>query len=340
MLLNGLNGMSKNLNISVIGGGSWATALVKMLTENVDEVTWWMRSNSKITYLKEFGRNPRYLPSVKFDTDRIELTNDLSYAMKKGDIIIMATPSAFVYDLFKDFDCTGYENKIIVSAIKGIIAAYHSIPARYFHKQFNVPYDSIAMISGPCHAEEVAMERLSYLTIACQDLDKAEVVAKLLATRYIHTHTSDDLFGTELSAVMKNIFAVASGICHGLGYGDNFQAVLMSNSILEIERFVDKVNPIHRDVKTSAYLGDLLVTSYSQFSRNRNFGSMIGKGYSVKSAMMEMNMVAEGYYAAKSIMAMNERFEVDLPICEAVYNIVYDNIAPAIEMSILSDKLV
>jgi glycerol-3-phosphate dehydrogenase (NAD(P)+) len=332
--------MSKQPNITVIGGGSWATAIMKMLTENLDQVTWWMRSESKLVYIREFGRNPRYLPSVKFEVEKLDLTNDLSYAMKKADIIIMATPSAFVYDLFKDFDCTGYEDKIIVSAIKGIIAAYHSIPARYFHKQFNVPYDSIAMISGPCHAEEVAMERLSYLTIACTDQPKAELVAKMLATRYIHTTTSDDLFGTELSAVMKNVFAVASGICHGLGYGDNFQAVLVSNAILEIERFVDAVSPVHRDVKTSAYLGDLLVTAYSQFSRNRNFGSMVGKGYSVKSAMMEMNMVAEGYYAAKSIIEMNKKFQVDIPICMAVYNIVYDNIAPAIEMSILTDKLV
>jgi len=332
--------MSKQPNITVIGGGSWATALMKMLTENLDQVTWWMRSESKLVYIREFGRNPRYLPSVKFDVEKLDLTNDLEYAMRRADIIIMATPSAFVYDLFKDFDCTGYEDKIIVSAIKGIIAAYHSIPARYFHKQFNVPYDSIAMISGPCHAEEVAMERLSYLTIACTDQAKAEVVAKLLATRYIHTTTSDDLFGTELSAVMKNIFAVASGICHGLGYGDNFQAVLVSNAILEIERFVDAVSPVHRDVKTSAYLGDLLVTAYSQFSRNRTFGSMVGKGYSVKSAMMEMNMVAEGYYAAKSIIEMNKKFQVEIPICQAVYNIVYDNIAPAIEMSILSDKLI
>lgn len=332
--------MDKELKVSVIGGGSWATAIMKMLTENLNEVTWWMRSESKITYLREFGRNPRYLPAVKFDTSKIDLTSDLAYAMKKSDILIMATPSAFVYDLFKDFDCEGYEDKIIVSAIKGIISEYHSIPARYFHKQFNVPYDSICMISGPCHAEEVAMERLSYLTIACSDQEKAEAVAKILATQYIHTTTSDDLVGTELSAIMKNIFAVASGICHGLGYGDNFQAVLMSNSILEIERFVDVVSPIHRDVKTSAYLGDLLVTGYSQFSRNRNFGSMIGKGYSVKSAMMEMNMVAEGYYAAKSIMTMNQHYEVDLPICEAVYNIVYDNIAPTIEMSILSHKLI
>lgn len=332
--------MSKQPNITVIGGGSWATAIMKMLTENLDQVTWWMRSESKLVYIREFGRNPRYLPSVKFEVDKLDLTNDLEYAMRKADIIIMATPSAFVYDLFKDFDCTGYEDKIIVSAIKGIVAAYHSIPARYFHKQFNIPYDSIAMISGPCHAEEVAMERLSYLTIACTDQTKAEVVAKLLATRYIHTTTSDDLFGTELSAVMKNIFAVASGICHGLGYGDNFQAVLVSNAILEIERFVDAVSPVHRDVKTSAYLGDLLVTAYSQFSRNRTFGSMVGKGYSVKSAMMEMNMVAEGYYAAKSIIEMNKKFQVEIPICQAVYNIVYDNIAPAIEMSILSDKLI
>ncbi len=196
------------------------------------------------------------------------------------------------------------------------------------------------MISGPCHAEEVALERLSYLTIACQDQERAKILADLLECRYIKTHLSDDLFGTELSAILKNIYAVASGIYNGLGYGDNFQAVLISNAVQEIERFVDALNPIHRDVKSSAYLGDLLVTAYSQFSRNRTFGSMIGKGYSVTSAQMEMNMTAEGYYAAKSILKINEKFEVDIPIATAVYRILYEQISPAVEMRILADKLI
>jgi glycerol-3-phosphate dehydrogenase (NAD(P)+) len=231
------------------------------------------------------------------------------------------------------------ENKIIFSALKGIIPEYNAIPARYIHKTFGTPYDKIGIICGPCHAEEVAMERLSYLTVACPDEDLAQDFANLLNCRYIKTNISDDLFGTELSAVMKNIYAIASGIYAGLGYGDNFQAVLIANAIQEIENFIDEVSPIHRDVKSSAYLGDLLVTAYSKFSRNRSFGFMIGKGYTVKTAMMEMDMVAEGYYAVKSIHEINKKFEVEMPILEAVYNILYERISPVIEMRILSDKL-
>ena len=233
-------------------------------------------------------------------------------------------------------DLTG---KKIVSAIKGIIPEQNRIPVRYFHKEFGVAYADMCMISGPCHAEEVALERLSYLTIAGQDNELTTQVANILACRYIKTTTSDDLFGTELSAILKNIYSIASGIYAGIGYGDNFQAVLVSNAIQEVERLIDVINPIHRDVLTSAYLGDLLVTAYSQFSRNRNFGFMIGKGYSVKTAQMEMNMVAEGYYAAKSLMEINKKFQVDIPIVEAVYNVLYQRISPAIEMKILAEKL-
>jgi len=231
------------------------------------------------------------------------------------------------------------EKKTVFSAIKGIIPEYNAIPARYFHKTFQVPYNSLGIISGPCHAEEVAMEKLSYLTIACQEEERARQGADLLACRYIKTITSDDLFGTELSAVLKNVIAIAAGIFHGLGYGDNFQAVLISNAIQEIERFVDAVHPIHRDVKSSAYLGDLMVTAYSQFSRNRTFGNMIGKGYSVNAAQLEMNMIAEGYYAAKSIHEINKKFQVDMPIADAVYNVLYEKISPILEMRILADRL-
>ena len=199
--------------------------------------------------------------------------------------------------------------------------------------------DNIGVITGPCHAEEVAMEKLSYLTIASQNSKSADYVASQLACRYIKTTVSDDIYGTEYSAVLKNVFAIASGICHSLGYGDNFQAVLISNAIQEIKRFVDVVHPIDRDIKSSAYLGDLLVTAYSQFSRNRTFGGMIGKGYSVKSAQLEMNMIAEGYYGVKCVYEINKQYQVDMPITNAVYNIVYEKISPAIEMKLLSDQL-
>ncbi len=327
------------MKIGVIGGGSWATALVKILITNVDNVHWWMRNPEAIEYIQNFGRNPNYLQSANLDVSRLTLSDNLAEVCEACDVLIMATPSAFLYDLFEKTPVGNLENKVIFSAIKGIIPEYSAIPARFFHKTFGTPYENIGIICGPCHAEEVALEKLSYLTIACQNQEHAQSLADTMACRYIKTSASDDLFGTELSAVLKNVYAVAAGICHGLRYGDNFQAVLISNAIQEIERFVDAVHPIHRDVKSSAYLGDLLVTAYSQFSRNRTFGTMIGRGYTVKSAMFEMNMVAEGYYAVKSVMEINKRFQVNLPICEAVFNILYEKISPVVEVRILADKL-
>jgi len=213
------------------------------------------------------------------------------------------------------------------------------IPARYFKKKFKIPSKKLGIICGPCHAEEVAMERLSYLTVACKAKSKAEYLANVLACRYIKTQVTEDVIGSEIATAMKNVYAIASGICDGLGYGDNFQAVLISNCIMEMERFLDEVKSVHRDVKSSAYLGDLLVTAYSQFSRNRNFGQMIGKGYTVKSAMLEMNMVAEGYYAAKSLVVMNEKYGARIPIIMSVYRILYEKNAPKVEMYLLTDEV-
>jgi len=332
--------MEESINkIGVIGGGSWATALVKILCNNVPKVSWWMRSEDAVEHIHKYKHNLRYLQSVEFDLSKIDVSTDLVETIKNSEIILIATPSAFLTNIFKDFPVELFEGKTVFSAVKGIVPEYHAIPARFIHKTFGTPYDQIGIICGPCHAEEVALERLSYLTIACQDEDIADEVAELFACRYIKTTTSDDLFGTELSAVLKNVYSIASGICSGLGYGDNFQAVLISNAIQEIENFIDEVSPIHRDVKSSAYLGDLLVTAYSKFSRNRTFGFMIGKGYSVKTAQMEMDMIAEGYYAVKSVMEINEKFQVEMPIVEAVNNILYEKISPVIEMKILTDKL-
>lgn len=332
--------MDDSINkIGVIGGGSWATALVKILCNNVPKVSWWMRSEDAVEHIHKYKHNLRYLQSVEFDLSKIDVSTDLIETVKNSEIILIAAPSAFLTNIFKDFPIELFEGKTVFSAVKGIVPEYHAIPARFIHKTFGTPYDQIGIVCGPCHAEEVALERLSYLTIACQDEDIADDVAELFACRYIKTTTSDDLFGTELSAVLKNVYSIASGICSGLGYGDNFQAVLISNAIQEIENFIDEVSPIHRDVKSSAYLGDLLVTAYSKFSRNRTFGFMIGKGYSVKTAQMEMDMIAEGYYAVKSVMEINEKFQVEMPIVEAVNNILYEKISPVIEMKILTDKL-
>lgn len=333
--------MSLNIkDASVIGGGSWATAIVKMLSNNLDTIHWWMRNADKAHYINKYHHNPRYLSSIQFEKDKLNVSNNLDEIIAQSEVIVIATPSAFLMDVFGERDNSDLADKILISAVKGIVPEVHQIPARFFHKRFKTPYEKMGIICGPCHAEEVALERLSYLTIASQDQEVAKSFAELVECRYIKTHLSDDLFGTEISAILKNIYAVAAGIYNGLGYGDNFQAVLISNAAQEIERFVDALNPIHRDVKSSAYLGDLLVTAYSQFSRNRTFGSMVGKGYSVMSAQMEMNMTAEGYYAAKSIVKMNEKYNVDLPIATAVYRVLYEKISPAVEMRILAEKLI
>jgi glycerol-3-phosphate dehydrogenase (NAD(P)+) len=331
--------MSNSRKIAVIGGGSWATALVKILCNNLDTVNWWMRSQESVDYILRYKHNPKYLQSVEFNLDKINVSNDLEAIIAPADIVIIATPSAFLVEIFENIDQSLFEGKIVFSAVKGIVPEYNAIPARFIHKTFGTPYKKIGIICGPCHAEEVALERLSYLTIACQDERISSEMAKLLACRYIKTTISDDLFGTEFSAVLKNVYAIASGICAGLGYGDNFQSVLIANAIQEIENFIDEVSPIHRDVKSSAYLGDLLVTAYSKFSRNRTFGFMIGKGYSVKTAQLEMDMIAEGYYAVKCLVEINKKFQVEMPIVEAVNNILYEKISPVIEMRILSDKL-
>jgi len=331
--------MNSGSQIAVIGGGSWATAIIKMLCNNSKEVHWWVRNQTVVDHIKKYKHNPNYLTSVEFDTTKLFLSADLKEVVSKADILIMAVPSAFLKDALKELTVEDFKNKKVFSAIKGIVPEHNLIVGEFFNTQYNIPLENIGVITGPCHAEEVAMEKLSYLTIASQDTDNANFVASQLNCRYIKTTVSDDIFGTEYSAVLKNVFAIASGICHGIGYGDNFQAVLISNAIQEIKAFVDVVHPVDRDIKSSAYLGDLLVTAYSQFSRNRMFGNMIGKGYSVRYAQLEMNMVAEGYYGVKCIHEINKKFKVNMPITDAVYNIVYEKISPAIEMKLLTDKL-
>ena len=324
--------------VAILGGGSWATAIIKILLQNVDHINWYMRSTEKIEFIKKHKRNNFYLGSVTLDTNKIELFSDISKAVENADILIFAIPSAFLKDALSKLN-VDISKKMIISAIKGIVPGDNLNIGDFFHQFYHVPLESFAVISGPCHAEEVALERLSYLTIASQDLKNARLVANLLSTHYVKTSISDDIYGTEYSSVLKNVFAIAAGICHGLGYGDNFNAVLISNAIQEIKRFVDAVHPIKRDIKGSAYLGDLMVTAYSQFSRNRTFGNMIGKGYSVKSAQLEMNMIAEGYYAVQSIVEINKKFMVNMPITEAVYNILYQKISPAIEIRLLTENL-
>jgi glycerol-3-phosphate dehydrogenase (NAD(P)+) len=330
--------MENNKKFAVIGGGSWATAIAKMLCENQEKIAWYMRSTYALEHLKHQKHNPNYLSSVAFDTDKLQLTNDINEAIKFADILIFAIPSAFLsVELEKMTE--SLEGKTIFSAIKGIVPETSLIVGEHFHSKFNIPYENIGVITGPCHAEEVALERLSYLTIACSDKVKAKYLAKNVSSYYIKTKTSDDIVGTEYAAVLKNIYSIAAGIAHGLGYGDNFQAVLMSNAIREMKKFIKKVHRMKRNINDSAYLGDLLVTGYSVFSRNRMFGNMIGKGYTVKSAQMEMSMVAEGYYAVKSAYNLNLEYKAKTPIIDAVYQILYEGKDAKAVFNKLTEKL-
>jgi glycerol-3-phosphate dehydrogenase (NAD(P)+) len=297
-----------------------------------------MRNESAIEHIKTYKHNPNYLSSVEFDTTKLKLTTDINEAVAYADYIIFAIPSAFLSGELEKLTVS-LENKVIFSAIKGIVPETSMIVGEHFHAKYDIPYHNIGVITGPCHAEEVALERLSYLTIACGDPEKAKVVAEHLSGNYIKTKITDDIIGTEYAAMLKNIYAIAAGMAHGLGYGDNFQSVLMSNGIREMKKFIKKVHKMKRNINDSAYLGDLLVTGYSVFSRNRMFGNMIGKGYTVKSAQVEMSMVAEGYYATKSAYKLNQGYGAKTPIIDAVYAILYENQDAKTVFKNLTDKL-
>ncbi|WP_289060554.1 NAD(P)H-dependent glycerol-3-phosphate dehydrogenase [uncultured Zobellia sp.] len=329
-----------NQKFTVLGGGSWATAIVKMLCVNQEKVGWYMRNSDAVGFINIQKHNPNYLTSVTFDTNQLELTDDINKAVDNSDILIFAIPSAFVEGELKKIN-TSLKDKIVFSAIKGIVPESGLIVGNHFHEKYDIPFENIGVITGPCHAEEVALERLSYLTIACADTQKAQYIAQNLSSHYIKTKVTNDIIGTEYAAMLKNIYAIAAGIAHGLGYGDNFQSVLMSNAIREMKRYTKRIHKIDRNINESAYLGDLLVTGYSTFSRNRMFGNMIGKGYTVKSAQMEMRMVAEGYYAAKSAYEIKSKFKkkVKVPIIDAVYAVLYENKSAKKVFNTLTDKL-
>jgi glycerol-3-phosphate dehydrogenase (NAD(P)+) len=330
--------LESNSNIAVIGGGSWATAIVKMLCENESKVGWYMRNSQSIEYIKKHHHNPRYIQAAEFNPKKLELSDDLNKIVAKYGTLIFAIPSAFLTSELSKLN-ESLSDKTIFSAIKGIVPETGLIVGEHFHKEYGISYDNIGVITGPCHAEEVALERLSYLTLACKDESKAKELSKSIESDYIKTKTSDDIIGTEYAAVLKNIYAIAAGIANGLGYGDNFQAVLMSNAIREMKKFIKSVYHMKRNINNSAYLGDLLVTGYSTFSRNRMFGNMIGKGYTVRSAQYEMRMIAEGYYATKSAYEIKKDFDTKTPIINAVHAILYDNKSPKKEFKKLANKL-
>ncbi len=324
--------------ITIFGGGTWATALAKIMLNHEKHINWYMRRPEQIKDFKKTGHNPSYLSNVEFNLDRITFYSDITQAVEDSDTIVLAVPSPFLKSHLEKLN-TSLANKFIISAIKGIVPPENLLVTDYLEQYYNVSPQNMAIVGGPCHAEEIALERLTYPTIACVDIQKANAIAQVFNNRFVRASVSNDVAGIELAAVLKNVYAIASGICHGLKYGDNFQAVLVSNAISEMERFVDIVSPIERKIQDSAYLGDLLVTCYSSFSRNRTFGAMIGKGYSVKAAQVEMEMIAEGYYGTKCVREINEKYNVDIPVADMVYRILYENAPAHLEVKILREQI-
>ena len=331
--------IDKNARCAVIGSGSWATALVKILLENERTVGWYIREPEIRENLAVNGTNGTYLQDVHFDVSRLNISGDINEVIQQADIVVLAVPSAFLKVTLQPLSVS-LRDKFILSAVKGIITDEYITVAEYINSAYGLPFDRIGIVSGPSHAEEVALERLTYLTVVCKDIENSRIFGSKIKARYINVVYSTDIYGVEYATVLKNIYALAVGICHGLGYGDNFTAVMISNSAMEMERFMAGTYPAPRNLNASVYLGDLLVTCYSKFSRNREFGTMIGKGYSVKSTMTEMTMVAEGYYSTACIRQINQKFGVKMPIADAVYRILYEKASPRTTLKELASVLI
>jgi glycerol-3-phosphate dehydrogenase (NAD(P)+) len=326
-------------SIAVIGGGSWATAIVKILSENETKIKWWLRDAETVNFIKHFQHNPKYLSDIQLNLSKVKPDTNIKKVIQGADYVILAVPAAFLEAALKPLTKDDFKGRIIVSGIKGIVPGSKQLITEYLERKYHIPEDDLCVIGGPCHSEEIANEKQSYLTIGCKDFDNAIQFSNLMTCRYVKCNAITDIYGVEYCAIMKNIIAILSGITHGLGYGDNFQAVLIANAMQEVKRMLDIANPQNRDLFASAYLGDLLVTAYSQFSRNRMFGNMIGRGYSIKAAQVEMNMIAEGYFAAKSMVDIVKNYDIDTPILKAVYNILYNKVPPAVEITILKNLL-
>ena len=332
-----------NERIGIIGSGSWATALAHLFALHPEAsetpVNWWVRREKSLDHIAKTGHNPHYLRGLSLPLERLNMSTDIQQVVNLSDILILAIPSAYLDGALRGNGVQGLEEKTVFNAIKGLVTDEHHIPARYLHKVMGVPYDSIGLIAGPSHSEEVAQENWTYLTTASSDPALAQRLADRLANPWLRTHITDDVFGIELAAVLKNIYAVAAGVAHGMGLGDNFIAVLISNALMETDRFLRAVTSKEREVSASVYLGDLLATAYSPHSRNRTLGTMVGKGYRVGGALVEMDMIAEGYPAALGIHHINQKFNVSMPVAECTYRILHEDAVPSDEMRILADNI-
>ncbi|TCS88157.1 glycerol 3-phosphate dehydrogenase (NAD(P)+) [Anseongella ginsenosidimutans] len=332
--------MNKFHRITISGGGSWATALTKIFAESGVHVCWHLRSDAHVEQIREKGRNPNYLSYLELPMENIHPVSDFEEAARAADHILFAIPSAYLEASLGKTDPELLQDKKVIVSIKGVVTSDNLLPTDYLSQRFQLEDSSLAVIGGPCHAEEIAMERKTYVTVASRNNELAETVAGSITSHYIRTVINNDPLGVEYSAILKNVIGIACGIAHGLNYGDNFQAVIVSNALREIKHFLEIMHPLERDLSQSAYFGDLLVTAYSEFSRNRTFGHMIGRGYTVQLAHMQMNMVAEGYFAVKGIYDMSRQIGLEMPLVSAVYRILYNHISPYIEFKLLENKLI
>jgi len=327
--------------VAVIGGGTWATAIIKILSTNLEHIHWWVREPEIEEGINKYGHNPLYLSSVFINPKEVKVTQDIRLAVAKADYIVIVTPSAFLHKSLEPLQKSKLNRKKVIIAVKGIVPETMQVVTEYLRSEFSIPFGNMAVISGPSHAEEVSQEKLSFLTSASTNVELAETVARFFKNRYVRTSVTNDIMGIELAVVLKNIYALGAGIYSGLGYGDNFIACYVANCLKEMKRFVNKMYSSDiRQLTDSVYLGDLLVTAYSKYSRNRMFGNMIGHGLSVKVTLLEMKMVAEGYYAARCVHEINKKEQAQIPIVEAIYNVLYENIPVAAEMKRLSEYFI
>ena len=330
--------MSFNKNIGVLGAGSWGTALVKMLSENCDKIFWYSRNDIQIKEIIKTKKNPKYLKDLEIDTDKMSISSDLNFIIDNSDILIIAIPSPYIEKSLNEHK-TALANKIIFSGSKGVIPESHLVITEHLHKEYNIPYKNLGILSGPTHAEEIAKGKLSYLTVGSSNDEISKYLSKKLFSPYVHTSISNDVIGIEYAATLKNIYSILVGISFGLGYGDNFISVLISHCTKEMINFIKSIDNVKREFSHSAYIGDLLVTTYSKHSRNRTFGEMIGEGLHVKKAISKMSMIVEGYYAAKNAYEISKSKNMNFEIIKVVHEILYNNKNTELELKLLAEKL-
>ena len=330
--------MSFNKNIGVLGAGSWGTALVKMLSENCDKIFWYSRNDIQIKEIIKTKKNPKYLKDLEIDTDKISISSDLNLIIDNSDILIIAIPSPYIEKSLNEHK-TALANKIIFSGSKGVIPESHLVITEHLHKEYNIPFKNLGILSGPTHAEEIAKGKLSYLTVGSSNDEISKYLSKKLFSPYVHTSLSNDVIGIEYAATLKNIYSILVGISFGLGYGDNFISVLISHCTKEMINFIKSIDNVKREFSHSAYIGDLLVTTYSKHSRNRTFGEMIGEGLPVKKAISKMSMIVEGYYATKNAYEISKSKNMNFEIIKVVHEILYNNKNAELELKLLAEKL-